>query len=422
MPDYLRVSLRDVLRLVDRTEQVDSEKSYRQMGVRLWGQGAYEREGIQGVQTKYGRLSRVETNDVVVNKIWARHGSIAVVPAELSGCFVSAEFPTFAPDPAQVDPHWFDWLTKSKYLWNKCDEKSHGTSGKNRIRPEEFLSIEIMVPPLDVQRRIGKRLDFVKSAIHRLNDGNVENTQKLRRAILQKAISGKLVPQDPEDEPASELLKKIEAEKESRIRERRMRKEKVFPPVSNEEIPYGKPQGWEWVRFGEVTICKDGERIPISEDERELRAKIYDYYGASGVIDKIDDYLFDKDLLLIGEDGANLVNRSTPIAYLATGKYWVNNHAHVLDSVDLAVLKFLEIYINAIDLKPYVTGTAQPKMNQSKMNSIPVAFPPFAEQKRIVYKVEALMKLCDQIERKVSDNQKNANLLMDEVLREALGA
>ena len=99
---------------------------------------------------------------------------------------------------------------------------------------------------------------------------------------------------------------------------------------------------------------------------------------------KVNNFLFDTDLLLIGEDGANLINRSTPIAFIACGKYWVNNHAHVIDAVHFDMLLYLEKYINAIDLKPYVTGSAQPKMNQTKMNSIVIGLPPLAEQRRIV--------------------------------------
>ena len=145
-------------------------------------------------------------------------------------------------------------------------------------------------------------------------------------------------------------------------------------------------------------INRDGERIPVSKTKRESKAKIYDYYGASGIIDKIDGFLFDKPLLLIGEDGANLINRSTPIAFIARGKYWVNNHAHVLDGISEEFLRYVELCINAIDLKPYVTGTAQPKMNQAKMNSIPIALPPLAEQRRIVAKVDQLMALIDKLE------------------------
>lgn len=103
-------------------------------------------------------------------------------------------------------------------------------------------------------------------------------------------------------------------------------------------------------------------------------------------------------MLLIGEDGANLINRSTPIAFIARGKYWVNNHAHVIDCINEDFLLYLCIHINAISLEAYITGSAQPKMNQAKMNSILIALPPLEEQKRIIAKVDELMLLCDQLE------------------------
>ena len=139
---------------------------------------------------------------------------------------------------------------------------------------------------------------------------------------------------------------------------------------------------------------RDAERIPVSVADREYRAKVYDYYGASGVIDAIDDYLFDKPLLLIGEDGANLLNRSTPIAFIARGKYWVNNHAHVLDGISETYLKYVAMYINSISLAPYVTGTAQPKMNQQKMGTILIPIPPENEQLRILERYEFLSPLA----------------------------
>jgi len=193
-------------------------------------------------------------------------------------------------------------------------------------------------------------------------------------------------------------IEKITREKVRLSKEKKIRQPELFLPVKKSEVPFQLPSGWLWARFGDVTINRDGERIPLERSVRQGRQGIYDYYGASGVIDKLDDYLFDKPLLLIGEDGANLINRATPIAFIAKGKYWVNNHAHVLDGLTLANLEYLEVFINAIDLRPYITGTAQPKMNQAKMNSILVAIAPEEEQKRIVAKVDELMRLCDELE------------------------
>lgn len=139
---------------VERAEIPVAGKTYRQIGVRLWGQGAYERESIDGIETKYKSLFRVESGDIIVNKIWARNGSVAVVNDDLAGCFGSGEFPIFSPIRNVLDPKWFHWITKTKWFWEACDDKSRGTSGKNRIKPELFLSIQIPLPPLEEQQRI----------------------------------------------------------------------------------------------------------------------------------------------------------------------------------------------------------------------------------------------------------------------------
>ena len=242
------------------------------------------------------------------------------------------------------------------------------------------------------------------------------NGKQLKNSILQWAIQGKLVPQDPNDEPARVLLDKIRQEKERLIKEKKIKRDKnasiIYRGEDNsyyekilatgevkcidENIPFEVPQGWEWERFGNIMINKDSERIPLSVAQRQQLKKTYDYYGASGVIDKVDNYLFDKDLLLIGEDGANLINRSTPIAFIAKGKYWVNNHAHVLDVCSGMALSYVALFINAISLVDYVTGTAQPKMNQEKMNSILLAIPPVKEQHRILEKMSTVDAFVDK--------------------------
>jgi type I restriction enzyme S subunit len=221
---------------------------------------------------------------------------------------------------------------------------------------------------------------------------------KMRELVRHLAVTGRLVVQDAKDEPASKLLERIAAHKAALAKAGQLRGTTSVTSMTDGEGTFDLPSNWSWVRFGEIMVNRDGERIPVSKEERATKAKTYDYYGASGVIDRIDGYLFDKPLLLIGEDGANLINRSTPIAFMARGQYWVNNHAHVLDGISEDFLRFIELHINAINLESYVTGSAQPKMNQAKMNSIPIPLPPLAEQKRIVAKVDELMALCDRLE------------------------
>ncbi|HTN04962.1 MAG TPA: restriction endonuclease subunit S [Planctomycetaceae bacterium] len=232
---------------------------------------------------------------------------------------------------------------------------------------------------------------FLKQFGHLADAPN--GVQKLRELVLQLAVRGRLAGQRPGDEPVEKLVGQILSHK-SAVTGKLSR----MAPVETKQLGFDIPESWTVARFGDIVINRDGERVPVSKEIRETRKGPYDYYGASGVIDKIDGFLFDKPLLLIGEDGANLINRSTPIAFIAEGKYWVNNHAHVLDGISREFLNYIALFVNATDLKPYVTGTAQPKMNQAKMNSIPVALPPLAEQHRIVAKVDELLALCDELE------------------------
>ena len=285
------------------------------------------------------------------------------------------------------------------------------------ITAETVKNQLIPLPPLEEQKRIADKISELYVPLKKYGDVESETRmlnskfpEQLKKSILQWAVQGKLVPQDPTDEPAEALLERIREEKQRLIREGKIKKDKhesvIFRRDNSHyekldgtercidnELPFEIPESWCWVRFGTALINRDAERIPLSVAQREKLQKKYDYYGASGVIDKVDQYLFDKPLLLIGEDGANLLLRSKPIAFIASGQYWVNNHAHVIDSVGGVDLRYIALFINAINLAPYVTGTAQPKMNQEKLNSILVPLPPVAEQQRIVTAFEEIVAI-----------------------------
>src|SRR5258708_4381581 len=182
------VPLNNCILPIERPEVPVTGKIYRQIGVRLWGEGAYERESIDGSQTKYHTLSRVEADDIIVNKIWARNGSVAVVSKHLDGSYGSGEFPTFTPIQEKLNHRWFHWFTKTKNFWNQCDEKSRGTSGKNRIRPEKFLEILIPLPPLEEQQRIVARIEELAAKIAEARELRREAVEQVK-ALFTSAIN-----------------------------------------------------------------------------------------------------------------------------------------------------------------------------------------------------------------------------------------
>jgi type I restriction enzyme S subunit len=149
------------------------------------------------------------------------------------------------------------------------------------------------------------------------------------------------------------------------------------------------------VTLEDISENLDNMRKPVTSGARE-KGEI-PYYGASGVVDYVKDYILDGDYLLVSEDGANLTARVTPIAFSISGKTWVNNHAHVLQFNENATRRFVEMYLNSIDLSFYITGAAQPKLNQKNLNLIEIPLPPLDEQKRIVKVLDRFDSLCNDI-------------------------
>ena len=156
-------------------------------------------------------------------------------------------------------------------------------------------------------------------------------------------------------------------------------------------------------RFDEVTINFDKKRIPLSSAQREKRQGTFRYYGAQGVIDHVDDYIFDGTYLLIAEDGENLKSKKQNIAQVVDGQFWVNNHAHIVQGNEQCDTRFLCYLINSMDLSGYVTGSAQPKLSQANLNAVTLSLPTLAEQKRIVEYLYILDQKID-VNRQINDN------------------
>ncbi len=179
--------------------------------------------------------------------------------------------------------------------------------------------------------------------------------------------------------------------------------------------PIGNPMGWKRVRFDSISENLDSKRVPVTESDR--KDGVYPYYGASGIVDWINDYIFDEDILLVSEDGANLLMRSTPIAFSVSGKSWVNNHAHVVRFHDFATQKFIEVYFSLIDISEYITGTAQPKLNQAKLNTMLFCWPPLSLQKQFA----AFVERVDQQKQTVQQSFEKLELMKKALMQEYFG-
>ena len=169
------------------------------------------------------------------------------------------------------------------------------------------------------------------------------------------------------------------------------------------------PEHWKVTHLKRDLKFYNNIRIPLSSEERADLDNIYDYYGASGVIDKVDRYLFDGDYILIGEDGANLLDRNSPLAFKATGKFWVNNHAHIIKPIN-GNIDFFVYFLESIDFTVFITGSAQPKLTIESLSGVRMIIPPVSEQLTIA---NYLDNQTQKIDRLISNKKAQADKLKE---------
>jgi type I restriction enzyme S subunit len=351
-------------------------------------------------------------------------GSIAYHNEDING-LISPAYVIFKTKPNSIKDNLLFKFLKSAEGLRQIRFHGRGTV-RQALRFEDLCKIEISIPTYNEQEKLISSIEKTEIESNLISselNHQLDLIKQLRQAFLREAMQGSLTPtlsKGEGDETGQQLLEKIKAEKAQLIADKKLKKEKELAPISEDEIPFEIPKHWVWCRLGEMSINCDGARKPISQSERQNKDKIYDYYGASGVIDKIDGFTHDGKFLLIGEDGANLIAKSTPIAFIAEGKFWVNNHAHVLDFLDDITKTYMKYCLNTIDIKPFISGGFQPKLNQANLNLMQIPLPPLHEQEQIVAKLEELMAYCDGLEQSIKESQGYNEMLLQEVLREAL--
>lgn len=215
-----------------------------------------------------------------------------------------------------------------------------------------------------------------------------------------------------------ETFAAIDQAKENLQRNLQNAKELFESELNNIFLTEGK--NWEKKKLNQIAQNLDNKRIPITKNVRSSGE--YPYYGASGIVDYVGEYIFDEDLLLVSEDGANLLARTYPIAFSVSGKTWVNNHAHVLRFESMVSQKFVEYYLNSIKLDDFVSGMAQPKLNQTMLNTIPIPFPKVEVQKRVLDKLDSLSTQTKNLEKIYQKKIDNLEELKKSILQKHLAA
>ena len=221
---------------------------------------------------------------------------------------------------------------------------------------------------------------------------------QLKRSILTAAIQGKITKQDENEGTGAELLAANAVEKKRRIADEKVKSGKPCRPITEDDTLFDIPSNWSWARFGDLVLNFDSRRRPVTKEDRKTTKGLYDYYGATGAIDRVDEYIFDGEFLMIGEDGGNFfVDRDN--SFIANGQFWANNHVHVVQPIKCEIW-YLKHCLDAYNMPNMglINGIAVPKLNQENLNSIMIPVPPLAEQKRIVAKIEELLPLLDRYE------------------------
>ena len=401
--------------------------------------GVSNEDGI--IKTKYAAEDKAEDYKIIEKGCFAYNpyrvnvGSIGLVSGDTRG-LISPAYVIFKPKPKSIIPELLFKFLKSDEGLRQIIFFARGTV-RQALRFEDLCNIEISIPDYSEQQGLYNKLINSQKSSNVLDaelKNQLELLKKLRQQLLQDAVQGKLVTQNKKDEPASELLKKIKAEKEKLIAEKKLKKEKALPPIKPEDIPFEIPENWAWCRLGEIcTKVTDG----FHNTPKKLReGKIYvsathiredgiKWSDCLYVSEKDHKELYNKAYpkkgeILITNRGAGC---STPVIIDIDEEFSFQNAALIGFNQQLVNNKYLFYFIlKSRDeiMKTFVNGGLQPMLSNVVLGTIPIPFPPLAEQNRIVQKLDELMIYCNNLEASIKESESQNSTLLQQVLREAL--
>ena len=310
-----------------------------------------------------------------------------------------------------IDPNYIVNYLKSPYVDNLINSITYGVK-MPRVGTETMTSLLVPMPPLEEQRRIVEKIDGVASAIfaydvayQKTETLNSAFPEALKKSILQEAVQGKLVPQDPSDEPAEALLERIRAEKQRLIKEGKIKKDKhesvIFRRDNShyekldgvercidDELPFEIPENWCWCKIGTIFTLQAGKNIQAAEIHENPFTDSHPCYGGNGIRGYVASSNRTGDYPIIGRQGALCGNINR-----ATGEFYATEHAVCVETYSQISVAWACLFLTALNLNQYATATAQPGLAVANINEVYIPLPPLVEQHRIVQRIEELLPL-----------------------------
>jgi type I restriction enzyme S subunit len=430
----------DILSRNKTTVVVEDGTSYKQVTIRTNYKGVVLRGTQDGATILTKNQFAVSAVQFILSRIDARNGAFGIIPEELEGAIVTNDFLAFDINEDEVEREFFNVFLQSPVFLEACIKASRGNTNRKRVDEDFFLNYEVNLPPLREQHDLIKQINKGRTKLA-LAQHEITHQQsllaKLKQAILQEAIQGKLTADwraaHPDVEPASQLLHRIQAEKARLIAAKKLRPEKPLPVVAAKEIPFEIPAGWEWSRLGSIALHSLGKMLDKGKNKgnelpylRNLNVRWYGVELSDLKTMPFEDRELEKYSVRRGDvlicEGGHGIGRAA---------VWDSDQT-VMFQKALHRVRFIggfyepSLFVHFLRLSEmtghitnYFTGAGIPHFTGDKIHEMAIPLPPLAEQAAIVARVEALMTTCRALEAEIEHARTHAAHLLQAVLKEA---
>ncbi|EPK7576338.1 restriction endonuclease subunit S [Klebsiella michiganensis] len=371
--------------------------------------------------------------DVLYGKLRPYLNKVIMADDE-GGC--TTEIIPINAEPFCINKYIFFWL-KSPFFLRCVNEVSYGVN-MPRLGTNDGRNAPFYLAPLAEQKIISNKLGSLWARVESIKS-RLENIpellKKFRHSVLLSAVSGKLTAEWRNENKTSESAKELVVRWISLRKERfsiyqnellalgDLKRTKKFIEPHLPDIETGGelvvPPSWEIVSVSQIADCLDSQRIPVKKEKRIKSEGLYPYFGANGEVDRVDDFIFNGDYVLVTED-ETFYGRVKPIAYRYTGKCWVNNHVHILSAPTKSANDYLCYALMYYKIIPWLTGTTgRAKLTQAALNVLPIGLPPEKEIEEIVLRIDQFLSYADSIQRAANNALARINNLTQSILAKA---